>query len=47
MQSFFSAVASGNPRQLLSGPAETLESHKMVFAAEQARRERSVVDFVE
>ena len=44
MQAFFAAVANGDPGQLLSGPAETLESHKMVFAAEQARRERSVVD---
>ena len=44
MQTFFSAVANNNPQQLLSGPAETLESHKMVFAAEQARRERSVVN---
>ena len=43
MHSFFSAVASGDPQQLLSGPAKTLESHRMVFAAEQARRERSVV----
>ena len=44
MQAFFSAVASGDPQQLLSGPEETLESHKIVFAAEQARRERTVVN---
>ena len=45
MQTFFSAVANSAPQELLSGPAETLESHKIVFAAEQARRERSVVTF--
>ena len=43
MQAFFSAIANDNPQQLLSGPDETLESHRMIFAAEQARRERSVV----
>ena len=43
MKAFFSAVANNAPQELLSGSAETLESHKIVFAAEQARRERSVV----
>ena len=43
MRTFFSAVANNAPKQLLSGPAETLESHKIVFAAEQARRQRCVV----
>ena len=43
MTTFFSAVANNAPQELLSGYAETLESHKIVFAAEQARRERSVV----
>ena len=43
MRTFFSAVANNAPQELLSGSAETLESHKIVFAAEQARRERSVV----
>ena len=43
MKAFFSAVANDAPQELLSGSAETLESHKIVFAAEQARRERSVV----
>ncbi len=44
MKSFISAVASGDQSKILSGPAETLESHLMVFAAEKARRENSVVD---
>jgi len=37
------AVAENNPARILSGPAETLESHLLVFAAEQARRENRVV----
>ncbi len=43
MKAFLNAVATGDSNHLLSGPHETLESHRMVFAAEQARRERSVV----
>lgn len=43
MTTFFAAVASGDKSLLLSGPNETLESHRMVFAAEQARISRSVV----
>ena len=42
MQAFIKAVATGDRRQILSGPDETLESHLMVFAAEQARREQRV-----
>lgn len=44
MQAFVSAVAEQNPDGLLSGPDETLESHRMVFAAERARRENRVVE---
>lgn len=43
MEAFVSAVASGDPSLILSGPQESLESHLMVFAAEQARREGRVV----
>ena len=43
MRAFFAAVANGDKSLLLSGPAETLESHRMVFAAEQARQKRCVV----
>ncbi len=43
MDMFLSAVAAGDPGLILSGPQESLESHLMVFAAEQARRERRVV----
>ena len=44
MGAFIKAVADNDPSGLLSGPDETLESHLMVFAAEQARREHRVVD---
>ena len=36
MSAFINAVANNDPSGLLSGPDETLESHLMVFAAEQA-----------
>ena len=44
MSAFIAAVAQNNPELILSGPDETLESHLMVFAAEQARREKRVVE---
>jgi len=37
------AVATGDPKKILSGSRETLESHLMVFAAEKARLTRRVV----
>jgi predicted dehydrogenase len=44
MASFVAAVAGNDPSRILSGPAESLETHLMVFAAEAARREGRVVD---
>jgi len=44
MQAFVDAVAQNEPSKILSGPEETLETHLMVFAAEKARRENSVVE---
>ncbi|OGV46449.1 MAG: oxidoreductase [Lentisphaerae bacterium GWF2_44_16] len=44
MDSFIKAVAENNPKLIISGPDETLESHLMVFAAEKARRENKVVN---
>ncbi|MDP6491036.1 MAG: Gfo/Idh/MocA family oxidoreductase [Kiritimatiellia bacterium] len=44
MQKFVAAVATDDPTRILSGPDETLESHLIVFAAEQARKEHGVVD---
>jgi predicted dehydrogenase len=44
MDGFIRAVAENNPAHILSGPDETLESHLMVFAAEQARLENRVVE---
>jgi len=47
MSSFISAVANNDPEMILSGAAETLETHLMVFAAERARREGTVVQVPE
>jgi len=44
MDSFIAAVSDGDASHILSGPEETLETHLMVFAAEQARHERRVVE---
>lgn len=44
MDAFVRAVAENRPDHLLSGPDETLESHRMVFAAERARRDHRVVN---
>ena len=43
MHSFLAAIAKGDPGLVLSGPQETLESHLIVFAAEQARNTGRVV----
>lgn len=41
---FTRAVAKQDPSIIRSGPDETLESHRMVFAAEEARRTGQVVE---
>lgn len=43
MESFIRTVAHNDAQYNLSGPDASLESHLMVFAAERARREASVV----
>lgn len=43
MKAFVSAVATNDPKKVLSGAEETLESHLMVFASEKARKENKVV----
>ncbi len=43
MHAFVSAVMEGNPKYILSGPGETLESHLITFSAEASRRERRTV----
>ncbi len=40
---FIEAVAGDDPSRILSGPEESLESHRMVFCAEESRCENSVV----
>lgn len=44
MQAFVAAVARQDPAPILSGPEETLDTHMMVFAAEEARAAGTVVD---
>ena len=39
MSAFISACATGDRSKILSGPTESLETHLMVFTAEQARRD--------
>lgn len=41
---FVAAVAQNDPSLILSGADESLESHRLVFAAEQARLENRVVN---
>jgi predicted dehydrogenase len=43
MADFVAAAAAGDPAMISTTPAETLESHRIAFAAEAARRERRVV----
>jgi len=44
MDHFVAAVAENNPKLILSGADESLESHRMVFAAEKARLGNTVVN---
>ncbi len=39
MEQFVAAIATGDRSKIRSGPAESLETHLMVFAAETARRD--------
>ncbi len=43
MEAFVTAVATGDSSHILSGPAQTLNSHLATFAAEQARHEGAVI----
>ncbi len=43
MRSFIQAVAERNPKYILSGLEETTQSHKLVFTAERARKEKRVI----
>ncbi len=46
MTAFIQAVADNDASKILSGPAQTLESHMMVFAAERARLRGTVEDVI-
>ena len=43
MDAFIDAVRHGDPGRVLSGPEETLETHRMAFAAERSRIENRVI----
>jgi predicted dehydrogenase len=47
MKAFVEAVAAGDQQKVWSGPDESLASHRIVFAAEQARCESRVVPLAE
>jgi predicted dehydrogenase len=44
MKAFVHALATGDTSEIYSGPEATLESHRIVFAAERARREGRIVE---
>jgi predicted dehydrogenase len=46
MEAFTTAVETGDPAPILSGPAESLETHLAVFAAERARLRGTVEQVV-
>ena len=43
MEAFLAAVASGNPALLSSDAAQSLATHRVVWAAEEARRRGEVI----
>ena len=47
MANFVQALRTNDPTAVLTGTAESLASHRIVFAAEQARREARVVELDE
>jgi hypothetical protein len=47
MTHFVGALLNDDPSLILSGAAESLETHLMVFAAERARRENRVMNVTE
>ena len=44
IDSFIAAVADNDPSKVLSGPADTLETHLITFAAERSRKESRIID---
>jgi predicted dehydrogenase len=47
IEAFVEAVATGNTAPILSGPAESLDSHRVVWAAERSRRTGATVSLAE
>ncbi len=46
VDAFLTAVADGDPSVIKTGPVESLDSHRVAWAAERARREGVVVELV-
>lgn len=47
VDAFVEAVATGNAGAILSGPAESLDSHRVVWAAERSRKTGSTISMTE
>ena len=47
IDNFITALQKDDPSIILTGPEESLETHMMVFCAEEARRSCTVVDLLE
>jgi len=47
MDRFIQSVAEDKQDLVFSGPSESLETHRMVFGAERARKEHRVVDLIQ
>ncbi len=43
VNTFVSAISTGDPSKILSGPRESLHSHRVVWAAEQSRHSNTVI----
>jgi len=43
MKAFIAAISQNDPEPILSGPEATMQSHKMVFSAEEARHTKKVI----
>jgi len=43
MKAFITAISQNNPNLIISGPTATMQSHRMVFSAEESRKNKTVL----